>query len=220
MLRKPGAAIGSLVLIFILIALLWNTKIVLPLKILVVFFHEISHGLAAVLTGGSIAEIVVGSDQGGLASTAGGSRFLTLNAGYVGSFLWGSALILATAYSRRDKTIAGVLGAILLAVTGLYVRNIFGFAFGLAAGTAFIFAAKRLSHDLNDFLLKTVGLTSCGYAILDIWDDVMTRSCRSDARMLAEMTHLPATVWGALWIALSVAGIYYTLKLAYRADRR
>ena len=40
--------------IFVVVYCLWNTSLVYPLKILVVFFHEISHGVAAVLTGGSI----------------------------------------------------------------------------------------------------------------------------------------------------------------------
>ena len=43
--------------IFIVIAFLWNTQFVYPLKIFVVFMHEVSHGLAALATGGSIKEI-------------------------------------------------------------------------------------------------------------------------------------------------------------------
>ena len=37
--------------IFIVIACLWNTGVVDPLKIFVVFMHEVSHGLAALATG-------------------------------------------------------------------------------------------------------------------------------------------------------------------------
>ena len=70
--------------IFIVIVFLWNTQFVYPLKIFVVFMHEVSHGLAALATGGSIKEIQVVPQEGGHAITAGGSRFWTLTAGYLG----------------------------------------------------------------------------------------------------------------------------------------
>ncbi|MCB1350965.1 MAG: M50 family metallopeptidase, partial [Maritimibacter sp.] len=74
---------------------LWQTPVALPLKLLVVLFHELSHGLAAVLTGGAIESLTVTPDQGGLAVTRGGSRFAVLTAGYLGSLLIGLALFAA-----------------------------------------------------------------------------------------------------------------------------
>lgn len=212
--RWGGKNIWSLFGCFVLIALLWNTRILLPLKILIVFFHEISHGLAAIATGGSLERITFAANQGGLALTRGGSRFLTLNAGYLGSLLFGSALIIGSSWARRDKLLTGALGLLLGLVTALYVRNIFGFVFGAAATAALLASARWLHDDVNDFILKLIGVTSCGYAVLDIWSDVMVRSCRSDARMLAELTLIPAAVWGVLWIALSLLAIYQTLRVA------
>ena len=78
---------------------LWQTPVVLPLKILVVFLHELSHGLAAVLTGGEIVELSLSAQQGGHAVTRGGSRFLILSAGYLGSLL---LCLLYTSPSPRD----------------------------------------------------------------------------------------------------------------------
>ena len=77
--------------IFIVIAFLWNTQVVYPLKIFVVFMHEVSHGLAALATGGSIKEIQIVQQEGGHAVTLGGSRFWTLTAGYLGSLAVGWA---------------------------------------------------------------------------------------------------------------------------------
>jgi len=48
---------GGIILIFVAVTLLWNTPVVYPLKIFVVFMHEISHGIAAMATGGQIEEI-------------------------------------------------------------------------------------------------------------------------------------------------------------------
>jgi hypothetical protein len=44
---------------------LWDTWLVTPLKLFVVMLHEVSHGLAAVATGGSIDRIVLTPDLGG-----------------------------------------------------------------------------------------------------------------------------------------------------------
>lgn len=217
---KPNKVLLGLVGLFVVITLLWSTPVLLPLKILVVFFHEISHGFAAILTGGSIEKLTFEPNQGGLAFTRGGWSFVVVNAGYLGSFLWGSALILASSYTRRDRAITGALGFALAVITVLYVRNLFGFFFGLAAAAGFLAVARWLGDVVNDFLLKTVGLTSCGYAILDIWSDIFARSCRSDATMLADMTGIPRLFWGVLWIGLSVAGMYHTLRLAARSEER
>ncbi len=65
------------------LTLLWRTWAVWPFKIPVVFFHELSHGIAAILTGGSIDHIEVVKEQGGLCVTRGGHRFWTLSAGYL-----------------------------------------------------------------------------------------------------------------------------------------
>ena len=53
--------------IFVGVVLLWNTPVVAPLKIFVVLLHEISHGVAAVLTGGSIESDIATSDASKLA---------------------------------------------------------------------------------------------------------------------------------------------------------
>lgn len=217
---KVNRTLWGLIGTFIVVALLWNTRVLLPLKILVVFFHEISHGMAAVLTGGSIEELTFGANQGGKACTRGGFFFIVVNAGYVGSFLWGAALILGAAWTRRDRVLTALLGVVLAVVTVLYVRNGFGFLFGLAAAGALLACARWLGDPSNDFILKVIGITSCGYAILDIWSDVFARSCWSDARILAMRTHVPAVFWGTLWIALTLVGTYHTLRLAARADRR
>ena len=67
----------------------WDTIIIYPLKILTVFFHELSHALAAIVTGGKVLEIVLVPEQGGHCLIAGGNGFLVSSAGYLGSLIWG-----------------------------------------------------------------------------------------------------------------------------------
>jgi hypothetical protein len=215
--RSDRRTVPMLAGIFVVVYCLWNTSLVYPLKILVVFFHEISHGVAAVLTGGSIGHIQVNANESG-ECRASGIRFVTLSAGYLGSMLTGSTLIVLASRTRLDRAICGALGAFLLLMTLLYVDRTddgFGWGFGLATGTALLIAAWKLPDAFADVALKTIGLTSCMYAILDIKSDVIDRrGIGSDADMLADLTHVPAIVWGILWILAALAVAVITLVVA------
>ncbi|MBI3549680.1 MAG: M50 family metallopeptidase [Elusimicrobia bacterium] len=212
--KANGRMLAQLLAIVLVVGFFWNSKFVWPLRILVVFFHEISHGAAAILTGGSLDHIELVAQEGGLAWCHGGSLFLIYSAGYLGSMLWGSVLLVAAARTRYDRQITFALGAVLGIVTLWYVRTRFGFLFGLTASAALLACGRWLEEWMNDLLLKVVGLTSCLYAVWDIWSDVITRSIKSDASYLADLTHVPAKVWGVAWILLSVACAAIALRIA------
>jgi hypothetical protein len=111
------------------------------------------------------------------------------------------------ARTRLDRPVAMALGAIVIAVTALFVRPFFSFGFLFCAltGVGFVISGKMLPAIFNDFLLRVVGLTSMLYAILDIKSDVFDRpELPSDAVALAEMTHVPALFWGFLWSLISL----------------
>jgi hypothetical protein len=210
--------LAGFVVLFAALWLLWDTWLVAPLKLFVVLLHEISHGLMAVATGGAIEKIVVTSDLGGACYCGGGDAFLTLSAGYLGSLLWGAALVfLALRLGRGASWITGIIGAFIGLVSVLYVRNPFGLLFGLGFGAGLVACARYLSPAANRRVLWALGLTSCLYAVLDIKSDVLDRpELRSDARMLAEMTGVPTLVWGGLWIAAALFVCWLLLRRVLR----
>ncbi|MEM9583461.1 MAG: M50 family metallopeptidase [Pseudomonadota bacterium] len=200
-----------------LIFALWQTPLVLPLKILVVFFHELSHGLAAILTGGDIVEINVSRQVGGYAITRGGNRFAVLSAGYVGSLVLGAGLLVSALRSVADRVVMAALGAVTLLVTLLYLSDMFTLAFGLLTGLAMLACAKWLSLQVNDMVLRVIGLNSMIYVPYDIFDDTIRRAhLRSDARMLAEEFGGATVIWGAVWLLISLCVIVLTLRVALR----
>jgi hypothetical protein len=193
--------------------LLWDTFAVYPFRIFVVFLHEVSHGLAAVATGGRIVSIGLSVDEGGVCVTRGGWPFLILNAGYLGSLLWGAALLLLGARRARARPVVGAIGAFTLLVTLLYGRTACGFLYGLAAGLGLLAAAARLKPVVSETLLAAIGATSCLYAVWDFLSDVVLRhSGHSDAAALARLTGVPAALWGVAWIAVSVAVLAGVLR--------
>lgn len=192
---------------------LWSTPVVLPLKFLVVFFHELSHALMAMLTGGRVESLSVNFQQGGEVWTRGGSRFLTLTAGYLGSLLIGVGLLLIALRSRMDKAVLAGIGVVMLVVLVLYVRDIPAIIICGLTGAALIAASRFFSEQICDLILRVIGLSSLIFVPYDIWDDVIRRSyLRSDARMLAEEIGGTTMIWGGLWFLVSLAVIYWCLR--------
>jgi hypothetical protein len=207
-----------LVVILVAVFFLWNTTILYPLQILVVFFHESSHALMAILTGGEVMEMQIDYMQGGHVISRGGSRFLTLSAGYLGSLGWGAVIYFLAVKTDSDKFISCALGTIIILISILFIRNTFGLVFGIAGATFLIFMGLKLSLEFNDFVLRVIGLTSMLYAPLDIFSDTIQRSyLRSDARMLAEEFGGATLIWGGIWILLSVVLINYCLRHSHKS---
>ena len=192
---------------------LWQTPVMVPLKILIVFLHELSHAAVVILTGGSVESLSVSPDQGGLVLARGGSRFWTLSAGYLGSLAIGVALLVAALRTQADRLVIGAFGAITLLVTALYIREGFPFLFGLCTGLTMLASAYFLGHGPNDLLLRIIGLTSIGYVPYDIFSDTIARSnLRSDARMLAEEFGGTTVMWGGAWLIISLIVIGASLR--------
>lgn len=192
---------------------LFDSPFVYPFRLFVVFLHEASHGVAAFLTGGQVLSIGLGADEGGVCVTRGGWPFVILNAGYLGSLLWGVAFLALGENRRNAPPVLGAIGAFALVAAALYVRTPFGFAYTLAAGLVLVIAAAKLPVGVSEVLLAAIGAMSVLYAVADITSDVIRRhSAQSDAAALARLTGVPAVVWGVLWIGVSLAVLASLLR--------
>jgi hypothetical protein len=217
--RLPWGRIIGLAATLAALWLLWNTRVVYPIRILVTFLHESSHGLAAVLTGGRVDRITVASNGSGLCFSRGGWRWVILPAGYLGSMFWGSVILITACRTRWGKVLSLVLGLGLVALTFFYVRSWFGFAAGLLIGAALASAGRWLPEDANEALLTCIGSASCLYAIFDI-RDITRVSGPTDASMFsAEIFPLPPAVWAVLWGALAVVCLAVALRVALAPGR-
>lgn len=209
----------QLLILAILVVALWSTPALLPLKILVVFLHELSHLVTVLLTGGSPESLSLSPREGGVVLSRGGNRFLTLSAGYLGSLLIGLGLFLAALHGRADRAVTGLLGAVLLIVSALYIRDAFTLTFCLGSGVMMLAMARWLGHPPNDVLLRLIGLASIIYVPLDIFSDTLARAhLRSDARLLAEEFGGTTMLWGGLWLGLSLMVIALALRFGLPTD--
>jgi hypothetical protein len=212
----------KLLIIFVLLAVIavfWNHFLLYPLKILVVFFHESSHALMTMLTGGQVKEMVIVQTQGGHVISAGGNRFLSLSAGYLGSLMWGMLIYMTTAASHKDRVTMALLGAGVCVISVVFVSNAFGLMFSIGFGFVMLLSARFLSHEINDVLLRLIAMTNMLYVPLDIYSDTIQRShLRSDAAMLAEEFGGVTILWGGIWMVISLVAIYSCLKWSFRNE--
>ena len=208
-----------LILFSVIIAIffLWSTPALYPLKLLIVFFHESSHALMTIATGGQVIELEIDRMQGGHVISAGGNRFITLTAGYLGSLIWGVVIYLLAVGSKYDKAIMFCLGIIIMAVTTLFVRDLFAFGFGGLTGLFMILMGVKAPMQINDIILRVIGVTSMLYVPLDVYSDTIVRtSLRSDAFMLAEEFGGTTVLWGTIWLLVSVVILIAKLKISLK----
>lgn len=209
----------QLILLVIAVGLLWMTPVLLPLRLLVVFFHEFSHAAATWLTGGYVISLTISPLEGGEVVSAGGNRFITLSAGYLGSLLCGVLLFLIALKTNADRIAMAALGVLTLVIMALYVRTPFALGFCLLTGASMLLSARYLSILINDLGLRIIGLSSMIYAPLDIVSDTISRAhLNSDARMLATEFGGTTVFWGGLWLLLSLFTIFMCLRYGLGAN--
>lgn len=203
----------QMILIITLIYTLWQTDIIQPIRVLIVFLHELSHAIATVVTGGEVVEFAVWANESGHVMSRGGNRFITLTAGYLGSLLFGVLFFLVAVRTTWDRALLGLFGATMIFVALFYIRHSYPFFFAIITGGLMIAIAWFLSNQYSDLILRIVGLTSIIYVPYDIFSDTIRWSrIRSDARMLAEEFGGTTVMWGGLWLVVSLIVIGLCLR--------
>lgn len=216
---------GLAALALLLIAL-WQVPVlgfvVYPFRLFGTFIHELSHGLAAIVTGGEFLRFRVETDLSGVAQSAGGWRFVIASAGYVGSAVFGGVLIALHARGMTARWLLIGLGFVFALLCLMFLRNLFGVAAAMGLTAALLLAGWKLPRDGQDVLVDILALQ----LILDGYSSLWTVfrlsgrvDVQTDAHSMAAMSGLPAPVWAVLWTLLSTAVLLISLKIAISARR-
>lgn len=202
-----------LIILTILSFIFWNTIVVYPIKLFVVLLHELSHGLAAILTGGKIIKVEISYLIGGSCTTQGGSTFLIANAGYLGSILLGGLLLVQSTKSKNIKFFGLFLSLSIFLITIFYIRNSFGIIFGISFSFILFLLTFILPKKILEWILKFIGLVSCFYVLIDIKEDLFSNTPKgTDANLLYQITGINAIFWAVLWGILALIAIIFFLR--------
>lgn len=218
--------------------LLWNLPsggvLLYPFKLLATWLHELSHGLAMLITGTGFDRVVIYRDTSGLAyarSNAGPvAAAVIAAAGYMGTPLWGAALLVVTPGARSARIALLVLGALLGLSAVTVVAAPEGDTFGPwvigGIGAAFAVLALALPGRWRVAVAHFIAAQACVNALLDI--RVLLRPAQvvngretgvSDAHTMAAATFGTTELWAVwfwavVWLVWSLAVLYVALRFS------
>jgi hypothetical protein len=212
--------------------MLWQTTLgsllLYPFTILATWFHEMGHGIAAMLTGRGFERLLIFSDGSGFAESVGpadGYRLtdaLIAASGPLGPAIAGSLLIIASRSPAATRNALVVLGVALILSTLIWVRSLTGWLVLPALGLAIVALALRGSLPWERFVIQLLGVQAC----ISVWQQfdylfspggsVGGQLQRSDTGAIADVLLLPYWFWGATISAAILALLWWSFRLAFR----
>ena len=230
---RPGSQeeqVGRLILAGVVIVTLpaipFGNYLLYPFTILTTWFHEMGHGLTALLLGFGFDHLVILPDGSGYAEThrpADSSNIANALIGVggpLGPTIAGSLLILASSRHQWWKPALLALAAAIALSTFVWVRSLTGIVVLplVAAGLGWI--AWKGRDWLQRFALQFLGVLGALSMFTD-WSYLFTERTvlagqvmYSDTGMIEQSLWLPHWIWAILIIALSGLMIGASLKYA------
>lgn len=227
-------AVIALIVIAVVTAILWQFQagryILYPFTILGTWFHEMGHGLSAMILGGSFKKLEIYANGSGLAIHSGTlllgniGNAIVAAAGPIGPSIAGAAFMLSSGKAKSTKFMLYFLGILLIISALIWVRPLFGFGFIfiLIFGTAIFFIARKADFGLQRFTLRFLGVQACLSVYLSIdylfspGANVSGYQYLSDTSVIQQNLFLPYWMWGALILAFSALVIVQSLIFIYK----
>jgi hypothetical protein len=184
----------------------------IPFKWLESYFHEISHGLAALFTGGSIVRIQLFSNGAGLCTTRGGMSFLISFMGYAGAALWGMGIYyIATMHQRIAQILSGIIALLLLTTLVFWARDLLTLLIitALLALVVLKFKYSKLSY--LQVSLQLTGALILLNSVKSPWYLIDGRNI-GDGAALSQLTGIPEFLWVVVWFSIGVGGIVWLAR--------
>jgi hypothetical protein len=202
------------ILLFLAIIIKQLPLISIPFNWLESYFHEISHGIAAILTGGDVLRIQLFANGAGLCTTQGGIAFIITFAGYSGATLWGWGIYkLASAHQKAAQIFSGFILLLLVCSIVFWGRDLLTwFILGVLA-VIFLLTVKLQKMHYLQRLMQLFGL-------LILLNSLSSPSYLLDGRhlgdgaALASMTFIPEIVWIIVWFSIALLALFSLYKSA------
>lgn len=237
--HRDRGELPTLAVALLVSLLLWNLPfggvLLYPFKLLATWLHELSHGLAMILTGAGFDHIIIYRDTSGLAyayTTVGSfGTAIIAAAGYMGTPLWGAALLVITPDARSSRRALLALAGLLVISTILVVApapdgDRFGQWATPAIGLGIAACALLLPARARVLGAHFIAVQACVNALLDI--RVLLRPSQvvggklagmSDAGNMALYTfgtteRWAVWTWAVIWLAWSLGVLFFALRVS------
>jgi len=183
-----------------------------PFKWLESYFHEISHGISALVTGGTILQIQLFPNGAGLCTTRGGLSFVISFMGYAGAIFWGTLIYaIASVHQRIAQVFSGLVICLLILSLVFWVRDILSFIIVTVLLVIFVAQFKLPKSNYLQMALKLTGILVLVNSLYSPWYLIDGRSL-GDGAALAELTMIPEFIWVLIWSLLGLLSLVILAK--------
>ena len=200
----------------------------LPFSWLETYFHELSHGIAALILGGKIHQIFLEFNGSGLIKYGVGEKvdvIIVSWSGYAGAAIWG-VLIYLSALHTKNKNAHGILFFLFLTIivsTALWVRDettlTIVWIISLVLLASIFLQTRRFEARWMKFFVQFSGL----YVVCDAIHGpliLLNHNARNDSITLEKFTQLPNHFWIVQWFMIAAFGLYFLWATTYTRNRR
>ena len=200
--------------------------ILYPFTILATWFHEMGHGLMALVLGGQFRKLEIFGNGSGVASYAMSLSLAPIGpalvafSGPMGPPIAGAALILASRSFKTATLSLKILGGFLLVSTIIWVRSLFGIVAIPLLGLIILGIALKAPRWVQGFTVQFLGVQACvsTYHQLDYLFSYSAGSMGlSDTAQIQQQLLLPYWFWGGLMAVASLVILVQSLRIAYRS---
>ena len=225
----PAFFVISVIVTILLYVVPYGDVIGYPLVLLSTLFHEMGHGIAAVLAGGDFHKFYMWTNGSGVAYSSGvtgafGRAFVSAG-GLVGPAITAAIGLVMARNAKSARVGLIVLGVGLVISEILVVRGLFGMIFvgvfaAICLGLAFkappwvgqlamVFVCVQLALSVfsrGDYLFTATANTAKG-------------PMPSDVAQMSDALWLPYWFWGALCGLISVAALFFGARAFFKPLR-
>lgn len=206
--------------------------ILYPFTILGTWFHEMGHGLTAMLLGGKFLELVIFPDASGYARFTTDlflgniGQALVAIGGPVGPTIAGSILIISSKKIKFGRIAMFLLGLFMLISVLFWIRSFIGILIIAALGVLIILISLKGSDKIQVLSLQFLGVQAIMSLYLSIdylfssGGSVGGSSFNSDTAIIADNLLLPHWFWAILILAFSILMIFYSIKFTYSDNNK
>jgi len=183
--------------------------ILYPFQLLVTILHEFGHAAGALITGGDVMSVQINPDGSGVTWSSGGSRFVTIAGGYIGSAVFGNLLLyMGIRHPSSSNYVMYGLFIVTLAISTIWSPSIANTLLVAIYALVFWFIGEKLHHEVSSWVLSFMGILS----VLFVLQDFRVGPSSDLAQFTALIPILPYTAWMFIWLGIAGLITWWNVK--------
>lgn len=224
--RATWILVGTVLVTLALYTVPYGYYVAYPLILLSTFAHEMGHGIAAILMGGSFESFVMAPDGSGLAHlrvpASRAAHAFTSAGGLIGPAVLGALFFWIARQLKTAPVGLLVFGLACLVAVVLVVRSAFGWVFVGALGALCTYLGLRPSARRAQVVLAFMAV-QLSLSVFSRGDYLFTESAGvgpSDVAQMASALWLPYWFWGIVCGGVSMIVVLVGVQSFLRASPR